>query len=561
MTAKSEHVYAAFIVGAPEIELELDDDNPGRVSLDAGRWPHVQADIVVKKDAATLDLLDPRADARIRIVVDATTMAGAQHREFNLTVRERSVSQSEARVSLRLASDEALLSDFRPVIDDLTPLAHQSSLRNVVNYVLNKAIPGEALEATPSHNGDLTTYTDADNNFRDPRAAGAYVGAGCGIARDSGFPGNIDGVAHWCIHLHTPTAADSYAYLLPPGSMNGMQAGETWIVSATGRTAVAQTGTFYQYARRLVVFMDVGGYVAVQSVALPNNATPTRVAAEFTIPAGCREVFIRAYHGATGGLVQWSQIRLTKKSTQPGVDDTAYFWGGKPDTSTYDYSWVGDPDVSASRRRAVIDRKPELLAWRAGTSAIDFLHPLVQVHGLRLVCDEQRRWTLRDENYAAPDALAIRYAVNLIDGNDKISRDDDTWCDGAIVRYRWPNYEGVQQEQIDSYAEAGATRIVVIDKDSPWPGAGFAEYYVRRAQQRGREVTAETVSDWRAHAEQSITVILDGAPTQIGRTQSVAFNLGNDRMSALTRTTDTPVGAVDLLTGTIDALTGTINAL
>lgn len=558
MTAVSTHVYSAAVVGAPDLALSLIG---GSASLDAGRWPHVQSSITVVADAAVLDLLDPRADARVRITAHAETLAGAQDRTFNLAVRDRSVSQANAVVTLELASDEALLSDYRPLADDITPIAHQASLRAVVNYVLGKVIPGKSLEAAPAHDADMTTYTDADNQFKDPRATGAYTGAGTSIVRDAVWPSTVDGVTHYSVHMWGPTSSDSFAYLLPTGIMNGMQVGETWVLSSTGRVALAQSGTFSPYARRLVVFLNVGGYVTAQSVALPTNGTAARVSVEFTIPPGCTEVFARAYHGATAGEVKWSQFRLTKKSTQPGVDDTVYFWGGKADTATYDYSWEGDADKSVSKRRAVIDRKPEMLAWRAGVSALDFLHPLVQVNGLRLVCDEQRRWTLRDELYTAPDALAIRYGVNMIDGTDKISRDDDTWADGAIIRYRWNDYNGIRQERIDAYAEPGATRVVVIDKDSPWPGAGFAEYYVRRAQQRGREVTVTAVSDWRARAEQPITIVLDGAPTQIGTTQSVAFSFDNDEMTTLTRTTDTPAGAIDLLTGTIDSLVGTIDGL
>lgn len=74
-------------------------------------------------------------------------------------------------------------------------------------------------------------------------------------------------------------------------------------------------------------------------------------------------------------------------------------------------------------------------------------------------------------------------------------------------------------------------------------------------------MTATTVSDWKAEAEQAITVYLDGAPIQIGATQSVTFDLDTDRMTVTTRTTDTPLGAIDLLTGTIDSLVGTIDSL
>lgn len=516
----------------------------------------------VEDDTADLlDALDPRQDARVRGVIEATTSAGTQHREFNLGIRRRSVSQSSGEVTLDLASDEAMLDDYRPLVDDLTPLLHQSSLRAIVNYVLGEAIPGASLETSPAHDGDVTTAADAENIFKDPRALATYVGGGVSIGQDAAWPGQIEGVQHNSIRLYGAGAnTDSYAYLLSPGSMNGMQVGEAWVLSATGRAQV--TGTEHAQSRRLVFFLDINGtYQSFASAQLPNNNTPTRVSVELTVPTGTREVFVRAYHGATGGEVRWSQVRLTKKSSHPGADDTAYFWGSKPDTAYYDYSWVGGPDNSASKRRAVLDRHPELLIWKAGKSAIDFLHPIVQVHGLRLVCDEQRRWTLRDENYTAPGALNIRSGVNLTDGDDTIDRDSGMWFDAAIVYYRWTDYDGIRQEKVDAFALPGASRGIEIVKESPYPGPGFAEYVVRRAQHRGREVDAATVADWDAHAEQRITITLDGAPTQIGVTTSVAFDLGAASMSVRTQTTDTPAGAIDLLTGSIDALTGTIDAL
>lgn len=561
--SESTHTYAGAIVvdGGPDIPVSI-RNNAGYIDFSSARWPHIQGAVTVKTDTlAELDALDPRSDARLLVTVDAQTHSGPQHRTFDLGIRDRTVSQMTGEPQLDLASDEALLADFRPLADDVTPLSLQSSLRSVVNYVLDEAIPGAHLEAQPAHDGDLTTAADAENVFRDPRAIGSYAGANVSVGQHAAWPGLIDGIQHNSIRLYAPTAnTDSYAYLLNPGSMNGVQVGETWVLSATGRASVS--GTQHAQSRRLVFFVNVNGsYQAFASPQLPNTNVASRVSVEVTLPTGSLEMFIRAYHGATAGEVLWSQVRLSKKSTYPGADDTAYFWGGKPDTAYYDYSWVNAADASASKRRAVIDRRPELLVWQAGTSAIDFLHPIVQVHGLRLVCDEQRRWTLRDENYTAPDALAIRYGVNLIDGSDNISRDADRWFDAAIVRYRWTDYDGVQQQKTDAFALPGATRAVELVRESPYPGPGFAEYVVRRAQHRGREVTATTVSDWRAQAEQPVTAVLNGAPTQIGVTTSVRFDFATDRMTVLTQTTDTPAGAIDLLTGTIDALPGTIDSL
>lgn len=557
---EATHTYRAYVIGTPDVEISLDDG--GDVSLDASRWPHVKATIATKATPAILSITDPRTAARIRLVADVDSPSGAQHREFNLGIRARSVSQDSASVTLDLASDEALANDYRPLSDDLTPLNHQASLRAVVGYVLGKAIPGAALQAMPSNDGDVTTYTDAENTFRDPRAMGSFVGGGCTVATDAVWPGNIDGVAHKSMWLHTSGSTDSYGYLLTPGSMNGFEIGKTYVVSATGRVHTPQGGTqFPGRVRSLVVFMDVGGYVSVASPPFPSTGTPGRVAVEFTVPTGCKEVFVRAYHGAVGGEVKWSQFRVTPKSTHPGVDDTVYFWGGKPDTAAYDYSYIGTPDQSVSKRRAVIDRKPDLLVWKAGKSAIDFLHPIVQAHGLRLVCDEQRRWTLRDEHFAAPGVLTIRDGVNLYDGEDTIDRDGDMWFDAAIVYYRWIDYDGTQRQAVDSYALPGATRAVEVVRESPYPGDGFAEYLVRRAQHRGREVTATAPADWSVAAEQPITVTLSGAPVQVGATTSVQFALGTDRMTVRTQTTDTPPGAINLLGGTINSLPGTINAL
>lgn len=540
------HTYTATVSGA---KLSL---KGGELTQDAGSWPHVTGRrITVVADPATVDLLDPRTGARLAVTCNG--------RVFDLGIRERAVSQESGEVSLDLASDEALLEDSRPLADDLTPLTFQTSLRSVVDYVLDKAIPGAHLEPSPAHEGDLTTFSDAENAYSNPRLASAVV-AGVSCTGSRVAAPTVDGVGHNAARLSAPTAADSYWYVLQNGSMNGVQEGETWVLSAMGRVTTPLSGTIHSRARRLSVHADVGGFIEDVSEPIPADGTWGRVSVAFTVPTGTVEFFARAYLGATAGAVEWTQIRFARKGA-PGTDAAEYFWGGKPDTAGYDYDWVGTPDRSTSRRRATVDRPPELLVWPAGKSAMSFLAPLVQVYGLRLVCDEQRKWTLRDESYTAPDSLTIRYGVNMVAGEDRISRDDETWYDACIVRYRWVDWSGAQQERVDAFALPGATRAVELIRETPYPGPGFAEYSVRRAQGRGREVTASAVSDWRARAEQPVQVDLTGAPTQIGTTQRVTFDLSTDEMQILTRTTDTPAGAIDLLAGTIDALAGTIEDL
>lgn len=325
----------AFIVATPD-DIPLGIHPSGTITLDATSAPHVTADITVTLDSDTLELLDPRDSPRVRIVADS--------RVFDLGVRSRPVSQSDATVRVSLASDEALLGDYAPLADDATPLTHVASLRDVVDYVLDEAL-GAALEATPAIDYDFT-------------------------------------------------------------------------------------GTGY------------------------NN---------------------------------------------------------------------------------------DAFTWKAGQSGLAFLQPLVQAAGFRLVCDETRAWTLRDEEYVLTPTIAIRYGVNMNAGSDVIDRDAGLWCDACVVRYRWTTAAGEALEEIDAFAlSTPYTLLRLIERDTPYPGAGFAAYVVRRAQFRGREVEATRGADWTARAEQYVSIVLDGAPTQTGVVESIEYDIAGDRMTVRSRTVDTP---------------------
>lgn len=188
-----------------------------------------------------------------------------------------------------------------------------------------------------------------------------------------------------------------------------------------------------------------------------------------------------------------------------------------------------------------LDAADEAKLWKAGDSAEDFLRPILQASGLRLVCDEQRQWTLRDEDYTAGGMLNVRHGFNIMDGEDSIDRDSGIWFDAAIARYRWRDSAGDQQEAVDSYAATPSyTRAEVFDFDHPYPGPGFAEYAVRRAKGRGREVTFTIEMDWNAQAEQTVFAVLDDMPFQVGSTQSITFDLDAELMTGTTMTLEAP---------------------
>lgn len=584
----SEHAYSAVLIGSPDRPLSV---LGGSITLDAGRAPHVTAQLDVAMpghyewievgagdgygeggygeggyggalylpewvpDADLLADLDPREACRIRV----TATLGGVSREFDLGLRDREVRHADGALSLSLASDEAILEDFRPLADDPAPLDYQTSLRSVVEYVLGAASPGETLAASPALDADATRYWSVTSMLLNPSAEGTldpWTAAGnCTLFHSTAARTGTNSCGF------TSVAAGVLA--VTPMALTGktsVTAGKSYVFNGYGRRFGATARTIQAVIRWVnadgaTPWSDVEG----TPVALTDTDWTARATVIGIAPAGAVAAFM--FFRITGSTAAGQIGYIDDAMFYEGDAIVPPFTGASTDDAGYDYAWTGDANASTSTRTPLNEAPYEALIWRAGQSAMDFLAPLVQVAGFRLVCDEAREWTLRDERYAAAGSLSIRHAVNLIDGTDSISRDADLFFDAAVTTYEWTDRDGIQQRRVDSYALPGATRVRHFERTTAYPGPGFSEYAVRRAQGRGREVTATSVADWTAHAEQPATVVLDGAPTQVGNTQSVSYDLNTDRMSITLRTLEIPEGSVDLLGGNVNALAGTVNAL
>lgn len=557
----SEHVYTAVLIGSPDRALSV---RGGSITLDAGSTPHVTATLDISRpgrwefepidnpfsegygedpygltgyggailvphwvdDPELLSALDPRETPRVRI----TAAVGGTTREFDLGIRDVDVSDDQGNLSLTLASDEALLEDYAPLADDTGARAMEGSLRSVVNYVLNKAIPGEALEAVPDIDADATAYWAISNLIFDSSFE-------TGVSGIWGNGTNASGFARQSVHAWSGTYA---------GHWRSLAAGVSF-ASMLGPIAVRE-GTSYvftSYVRattpnpfRLLIRPEdsAGRFIAYSySSAVAVGSSWTRLSYVWTAPPGASRVTLHVEYQATAAD-QFPYI--DGLMFYEGTEVVPYFDGGTPDDAGYAYGYTGDTGNSVSTRTPVIERAPESLTWRAGQTAMDFLHPLIQAAGFRLVCDERRRWTLRDESYRAPGSLAVRYGVNMQTGSYRISRDSGLWFDAAVTIYTDPV---TQVQTVDSYAlTTPHTRLRTFEKNTPYPGPGFSQYAVRRAQGRGREVSASLVADWTAQADQRIQITLPNAPLQTGTAQRVTFDLDNDGMTVTARTTDTP---------------------
>lgn len=530
----STHTYTAWVLGTPDRLLGL---RGGEITLDDSRTPHVAASIIVSiPDATILGLLDPRDRKRVRLDVVATyaSFGSTTSRSFDLAVRGRPVKHAGAFMTLKLTSDEALLTDYAPLAIDTGAYALQESIRAVVNYVLGKALPGTSLAAGGT-DAPIRALVSSVNLLGNTRAksdlAGWSAPAGVSLARNTsggptGAPTFVTGQ-----RSTSGTILVQYAQDVP------LTAGKRYRLSAAQNVA-AGTATAID-----AVLTDSAGNVLADlpETSVVAGAGWFRRTIEFVAPAGVKQVAVRSFTTvsvAAGASLNTTALRLSEVTDDP--TDTGYFDGDFTSTSDYAYAYSG----ATSTRTALVDRASDLLTWRAGASALDFILPIVQALGLRLVCDEARVWTLRNADYDAGGSVSIRYGINMVDGEDVIDLDQSEYCDAAVVVWRWRDLAGVQQERIDAYQLVSTPKKVMrVERNSPYPGPGTARYIVQRAQGRGRQVTATAVSDWRTKAEQASEYTLPGAPTQLGMTSRVVFDLDRDEMTITSRTVDAPPSA------------------
>ena len=550
MTA-STHAYRAYLIGTPDVELLLDTDRPGTVTLDDTTAPHVTATIGVRiPDLATMAALDPRASVRVRIEVEAAFPFASQVRSFDLGLRTRTVSHRAGTMTLDLASDEAIIDDWAPHSDDWAPYMYQNSVRSLVDFVLDMASAGALAPGGPD--APIRALTAAVNVVRNPRARTdlADWSSSASVSRSStGGPAGAP--------TYVNVQASTTAQLLVNYSADGVpiQAGKRYLVSVWQNTNAGVSTAI----DGLVMNAAGATLLDIPETAKIAPAGWHRRRVYFTAPPGATKVQLRSFTTvpvAAGTSLNTTGWRVTEAT--PDETDDAYFDGDTTDTTEYGYAYVGATSV----RTPLIDRAPDLLTWRSGVSGLEFLAPILQSLGLRLVCDEQRVWTLRDDTYTAPGTLNVTHGLNLIDGEDTLTREERNAFDAAVAVYTWRDHNGVQQVRYDSFWLAHPyTQLRTFERDTPYPGPGFAEYAVRRVQSRGREVTVTTVADWDTTSEQYSQYTLPGAPVQVGKTSRVVFDLDADEMTVTSRTADTVPGAIDLLTGTINDLTGTINDL
>lgn len=178
--------------------------------------------------------------------------------------------------------------------------------------------------------------------------------------------------------------------------------------------------------------------------------------------------------------------------------------------------------------------------WKPGVTAWDYISSIVQQAGLRLWCDELRRFHLDagTVNNTVPTRV-LATAQNIVGATDSISLDDSTWYDAVVVTYTWTDKNGDPQTRVDTATASNAWRKVlnVERKDVVFPGYGAAAAILGRATGRGRTPAVRAVTALSTSPGDPVTVTTPDGAIHTGYASAVAFDWPDAEMNVETRDT------------------------
>lgn len=192
-----------------------------------------------------------------------------------------------------------------------------------------------------------------------------------------------------------------------------------------------------------------------------------------------------------------------------------------------------DEGLVAGATTATVDADATI--WAPGQTAWDYLTSMTAQAGLRLFCDERRRWLLVEDTYTT-DGLVELFSNETITGADEvISRDNEDWYDSVVIKYTWTNELGETIVNYDTAAVPGYQKTKLIEIESLYPGAGAAQRVLDRAISRGRQKDVTAVGNYRVTPSTACTIFITGYPTEEGYIRAVTWSLPGDEMSVTTR--------------------------
>lgn len=544
MAFENRPVATATVFTPTATELKLSD---GTLTLDSTRYPYAEARVTVPMPSpALLEVLKPGT----RVQLDASAQGAIQ---ANLHLVSREASEDGKELRLNLASDEALLEAWAPLRDDDTPRNYESSLRSIVNYVLGKVSPGASLQSGTTNNANLTAYWPITNLMVNPSVVGSSLGYQAGPNTSSATFSTAYGYVG---SSSMAWVSDSAATALLHCRSFRVQPGRTYVMSAYATTGLDRR------VRMMARFRDDDGNVLMDKygplVTASGLGNWDRVTYIVTVPKGASNLsFNIGLVANVAGQTTYADAFMFYEG-----DELVPYFDGYTTPSGYVTQWQDVANASASERIPLVERPRELFTWTAGQSAWDFLENLTSAAGLRLFCDEKRRWFLVDPaSYRAPGTRISARADNTVEATDTMDAlDEETGVTGVIARFSWVDRATGEDRTRDDYAGTNG-KVKLLEFERPY-SAGVAAAHLKKVKGVNRRQDVVIGIDYGARPSTEIQIDLPSTEPQIGTLTRVQFELTTGLMSLQSGgLREAPVGSIDLLPGSINSLTGSIDSL
>jgi hypothetical protein len=511
------------------------------VTLDEYAVPYAKGDLVCSIPALSyLDQIDPRLNLRVSATLTTTqTGTATVSRPMNLALTDRALDFVNLTMTLSVASDEAVLDNYALVATASTR-TYGLSVKTAVTAAL--ATIGATLGGTPADFTLTTKALDAvkTNVCMNPRVATAstgwvqsYNGGGAGTQTLVATGGPLTWVPTFARTTIT-TAAPAPLYFYVDQSVNPVAVltqytGTMWvrssiaqsvIVAIVGWTGTAQGAETYSPSYTLApgVWTQVSGTFTTDGA---NNGLRFHIYTAASTPVG-------ATLDITGLVIVAGSTAVTD-----------YFDGstsGTRDSTVYVHAWTGTANASTS----TLTEQPnnDGTVWNPGTSAYDWVSPLVQTGGLRLWCDETRVWHLDTSTTTNSTFISMAAGTNITDANETISLTSGEWYSGVVVQYNWTTADGLSHISYDSAGNATGRTLYQSLDDTPYPGPGAAAAILTRASNKGRQFSVTGMPNFTVTPTGALLINLPNDDIQSGITSSVTWSIpaeGDASMSITSR--------------------------
>jgi hypothetical protein len=233
------------------------------------------------------------------------------------------------------------------------------------------------------------------------------------------------------------------------------------------------------------------------------------VSKEATIELSSDEALTQDVHGYGDDImVEYGDARSL-------INEVLNFIGAELEPGTANYTY--DPPYQLQKYE-----------FNLPSTAWDFIETITQAAGLKLYCDEERRWYLVDPVAVSGD-LQLKDDDNITAFTKLISR-DGLWYNQVVIQY-----ETISDGVIwDNYYASGTGEIRTLFQKKTnieFPGFGAAESIAQRTLTRGETYNMEAIANFDARPRQTLTVDIAGEPVKSGVIQSVTWSLPSARMS------------------------------